>query len=110
MSQDIPEEKPRPIMPSQAKYKDKTGKEHTQYVTITQGMRGYFAVLMHLNTEHEDGLGDFWEPWNTSDVTGRNANDCIGDAKTWAWSEQILFTYGEEEIDYSLVENQKRIM
>lgn len=38
--------------------------DHTLYVTITRGMRGWFAVMMWWN-DIEPDLRGFWEPWQS---------------------------------------------
>jgi len=57
------------------------------YVTITHGMRGYFAVLLHWNEDH----GGFWEPWNTSDFSYSSRAGAERDGKAWAEAEGLEF-------------------
>lgn len=55
------------------------------YVTVTSGLRGYFAVLMWWNPE------GFWEPWNTSDFSSSKYEDAVQDARDWAQAEGIEY-------------------
>lgn len=63
--------------------------QHKPYVTVTHGMRGYFAVLLMWNDEIP-GCG-FYEPWNTSDFSYRTAAEAVPDAKAWAEAEDIEY-------------------
>lgn len=63
------------------------------FVTITEGMRGFFAVLMCWNQEH----GGFWEPWNSSDASFETYDEAIPDAKCWAEAENIEFKDSRNE-------------
>ncbi|WEL95580.1 hypothetical protein [Xanthomonas phage vB_XooS_NR08] len=60
--------------------------EHPDYVTVTSGMRGYFAVYLKWNPEH----GGFYEPWNTGE-TCRNHAEAVADAKAWAQAEEVEY-------------------
>lgn len=61
--------------------------EKKPYITITHGMRGYFAVMMAWN----DDLGGFWEPYNTGIGSYESREDAIPEAKSWARSEELEF-------------------
>lgn len=61
--------------------------DHKAYVTVTCGIRGWFAVMMWWNQE----LGGFWEPWNTGDGSYATAREAEVDAKCWAEAEGIEF-------------------
>ncbi len=64
------------------------------YVTITQGMRGVFAVHMWWNAKD----GGFWEPMQTGASTFRANRDGRAlanvDAKRWAEAEGIAYVSG----------------
>jgi len=60
---------------------------HPAYVTITQGMRGYFAVLLSWNIEH----GGFYEPWSSGIGSYETKEAAIPEAKDWAESEGIEY-------------------
>lgn len=55
------------------------------YVTVTSGMRGYFAVLMHW---HEDG---FWEPMQTGDGSFKTRAGAVPEALAWASAEGLEY-------------------
>jgi hypothetical protein len=44
------------------------------FVTITNGMRGWFAVEMWVNNVDFPG-STFWEPWQTDDFSFRTADE-----------------------------------
>lgn len=56
------------------------------YVTTTNGMRGYFAVLMTWN----ENCGGFYEPYNTG-LTCKDYKDAVDYAKSWAIAENIEY-------------------
>lgn len=62
-----------------------TEEKHEPYITITSGMRGYFAVMVWWNPE------GFWEPWQTGFGSYKNKLDAIPEAKDWAKLEEIEF-------------------
>lgn len=57
------------------------------YVTVTHGMRGWFAVLMHWNTD----LGGFWEPYVTDSSSFKTREAAIPAAKAIAEAEGVEF-------------------
>jgi hypothetical protein len=63
------------------------GQDLRPYVTVTSGMRGFFAVLLMWNPDH----GGFWEPWTTSDSSFPTPDGAIEDAKAWADAEDLEF-------------------
>ena len=63
---------------------------HVPFVTVSQGMRGWFAVIMWWNPD----LGGFWEPWQTADQSSPFKDIAIRDAKNWAATEQLAFYEG----------------
>jgi hypothetical protein len=69
------------------------------YVTITSGMRGYFAVLMWWNDEGDDGVKlpagqGFWEPWQSGIGSYRNEAGAILEARQWAQAEGLEYRRG----------------
>ena len=60
------------------------------FITTTEGMSGYFAVLMWLNTEEED-IGPFWEPYETG--LGRYGNKEAAEREARQWAHQIGVEY-----------------
>lgn len=68
-----------------------TGEAHGDreypHVTITHGMRGFFAVLIHWNTD----LGGFAEPWNSGIGSYRSSAEAEPEARGWAEAEGIPF-------------------
>lgn len=59
--------------------------QHPPYVTTTNGMRGWFAVLVHWNEE------GFYEPWNTGFSSYKTKAEAEVEAKQWAEDEGIEF-------------------
>lgn len=60
-------------------------------VTVTEGVRGYFAVLMCWNSELE-----MYEPWNTGFSSYGTPEEANVDAKSWAEAEELKYVpYGE---------------
>lgn len=53
---------------------------HKQYVTITSGLSGFFAVHVWWNTE----LGGFWEPYDTGLGRYQDFKDAEAEAIDWA--------------------------
>ncbi len=53
------------------------------YITITQGMRGYFAVLLCWNDE------GFHEPYTTGFGSYATREEAIPEAKQWAEAENL---------------------
>lgn len=65
---------------------DKTADAHKPYVTVTNGLRGFFAVLVCWNEEM-----DGYEPWNTSDASYAAREGAEEDAKAWAEAENVEY-------------------
>lgn len=61
--------------------------EHPSFITVTQGMRGWFAVQMCWNPEH----GGFYEPWITSPMSHKTRDEAINEAQNWAKLEGFKF-------------------
>jgi hypothetical protein len=57
------------------------------FITVTQGMSGYFAVLMWWNPE----LGGFWEPWQTGCGRYASREQAVAEAKSWARDEELEY-------------------
>lgn len=58
-------------------------KKEKYHITVSRGMRGYFAVML---AEDEDG---FIEPVQTSPITCRTYAEAKRDAEMWAAAEMI---------------------
>ena len=56
--------------------------EVKDFITVTQGMSGFFAVHMWLN--EEDLEAPFWEPYQRSFRTHPTREEAIVEAKQWA--------------------------
>lgn len=63
---------------------------HPPYITITKGMRGYFAVHV---TWNPDG---FYEPYDTGIGSFPSASAAEPEAKMWAEEEGIEYRPPEE--------------
>ena len=56
------------------------------YITVTQGLAGYFAVKIWLNPD-----GRFEEPYDTGDGRYALQLDAISEARDWAELEGLRF-------------------
>lgn len=61
--------------------------EHEPYVSVTHGMRGWFAVLLQWNSSN----GGFYEPWQTHPNSNEDKEGAIHDGQSWAKSEGLEF-------------------
>ena len=59
---------------------------HPDYVTVTHGLRGHFAVLMSWSEED-----NAYEPWQTSPITAKDSVGAARDGRSWAAAEGIEF-------------------
>lgn len=57
------------------------------HITVTSGMSGWFAVMLHWNTDH----GGFWEPWTTGIGRYATKEEAIIEAKDWAEAKEMKF-------------------
>ena len=64
-----------------------TPEPHPDYITVTSGMRGFFAVHMKWCSEY----GGFYEPYQSSDWSHKTSAEAILDAKEWAESEGVVY-------------------
>lgn len=55
------------------------------YITITHGLRGYYAVHLYWNG---DG---FWEPWATGTGSYATQEEAEPEARRWALDEDVDF-------------------
>lgn len=62
-------------------------KTHPSYVTVTHGLRGYFAVLVWWNPD----LGGFYEPYDSGVGSYATEAEAIPEALDWADAEGIEF-------------------
>jgi hypothetical protein len=60
------------------------------YITTTQGMSGWFAVMYWWNNQEPD-IGGFWEPWETGFGRYENEARAIEEAELWADSEGLEY-------------------
>lgn len=60
------------------------------FITVTEGMSGFFAVHMWLN-EEEDDIGPFWEPYETG--MGRYATHEEAMVEAMAWADETGMEY-----------------
>jgi hypothetical protein len=60
--------------------------EHKPYVTVGQGMRGYYAVMVAWNSKE-----DMYEPLVTSDYDSQDREEAALYAKDWAAMEGVEF-------------------
>lgn len=67
-----------------------------QYITVTRGLSGYFAVHIHTNTL--DGIA-YQEPWNSG--IGRYAKyaEAEREGREWAEGEGLEFYHGRDQGD-----------
>ena len=56
-------------------------------VTVTHGLRGYFAVLLWWNPEY----GGFWEPWESGIGSYTTKSAAEEEAKDWAEAEGVEY-------------------
>lgn len=59
------------------------------FITVTEGMSGFFAVHMWLNEEDEEF--PFWEPYDTG--MGRYATREQAEAEALEWADQTAMEY-----------------
>jgi hypothetical protein len=64
--------------------------DHSSFITVTQGMSGYFAVLMWWNDKDFPGEG-FWEPYNTGIGRYATKEEAQEEAKFWAEDEELRY-------------------
>lgn len=57
------------------------------YITVTRGLRGYFAVHVWWNPEH----GGFYEPWQSGVGSYDSAKDAAVEAQQWAEAEGLEY-------------------
>lgn len=61
-------------------------REHPSYVSVTSGMRGFFAVLLTWDAE-----GRFYEPWNTGIGSYESSEEAAVEARQWAEAEGLEY-------------------
>ena len=59
------------------------------FITVTEGMSGFFAVHMWLNEEED--FGPFWEPYDTG--IGRYATREEAEVEARRWAEETEMEY-----------------
>jgi hypothetical protein len=60
---------------------------HEPYITVTQGMSGYFAVLLWWNPD----MGGFYEPWDTGIGRYGSREEAAVEGRQWAEAEELRF-------------------
>lgn len=60
---------------------------HAPYVTVTKGLRGFFAVLVRWNPEY----GGFYEPWDSGLGSYATAEEAEPEARGWASDEGVEY-------------------
>jgi len=74
-------------MPSPKPTRDPFLDDKSNFVTVTSGMRGWFAVQMWWNNQD----GNFWEPWSTRPTSYTTPEEAEVEAEEWAEAEGIRF-------------------
>jgi hypothetical protein len=65
-------------------------KEMTKrFITVTEGMSGFFAVHMWLNQEED--CGDFWEPYDSGIGRYATREEAEVEARQWAEMEGMEY-------------------
>lgn len=59
------------------------------YITVTEGMSGFFAVHIWLNEEED--FGPFWEPYQTGFGRYATREEAVVEAKDWADASGIEY-------------------
>lgn len=62
------------------------------YVDVTQGMRGFFAVMLWWNPE----MGGFWEPWESSSLSFASRERAEVDGRRWAGEAGVPYGQAPE--------------
>lgn len=60
------------------------------YITVTEGMSGFFAVHIWLN-EEGDFVEPFWEPYQTGFGRYATREEAVVEAKDWADASGIEY-------------------
>lgn len=66
---------------------DDKSASRTPHITITNGLRGYFVVLVHWCSDH----GGFWEPLQSGIGSYETAKEAEPEAKAWAKDEGVAY-------------------
>ena len=59
------------------------------FVTVTEGMSGFFAVHMWLNEEED--FGPFWEPYESGFGRYGTREEALVEAKQWALELELPY-------------------
>lgn len=62
--------------------------DRPSFISVTQGLSGYFAVLMMWTTQ-DDGCG--YEPWNTGIGRYATREEAVREAREWAEAEGLEY-------------------
>lgn len=60
------------------------------FITVTEGMSGFFAVHMWLNDMEHD-ISPFWEPWETGIGRYTTREEAEREAKWWAEQSEMEY-------------------
>lgn len=63
----------------------------TRYITITSGMRGWFAVMMWVNPGEGHISDIFHEPYNSGYGSYPDKDGAIQEAISWAEAEDMFY-------------------
>ena len=61
------------------------------FITTTQGMSGWFAVMYWWNDKEPDLPEGFWEPWETGFGRYEDEARAIDEAQLWADAEGLEY-------------------
>ena len=64
--------------------------DHPTFITVTQGMSGYFAVMVGWSWEEVEEEG-FYEPVTTGFGRYKEKEDAVREAKEWADAEELEY-------------------
>ncbi len=63
------------------------GKQEYPYITVTRGMSGFFAVMIHWNKD----MGGFCEPYQTGVGRYPDVEQAKEEARGWAEAEDLPY-------------------
>lgn len=64
--------------------------KHPPYITISQGMAGWFAVMLAWNPD----MGGFYEPWETGVGRYDTPESAAHEGVEWAEAEGVEYRHG----------------
>lgn len=63
---------------------------NADYITVTKGMSGWFAVQLWWNEEDPE-LGGFWEPYDVGFGRYATREEAVKEGQAWAADEGLEF-------------------